>query len=53
MERRFFLSAMPAVVALEMAERERGVSPTPAQAAKPGCKPLPPPEQPLTPPPRA
>src|SRR4029453_10380023 len=43
MERRFFLTAMPAVVALELAERERGVSPTQAQAAKPGCKPLHPP----------
>jgi transcriptional regulator GlxA family with amidase domain len=43
MERRFFLSAMPAVVALELAERERGVSPTQAQGAKSGCKPLKPP----------
>lgn len=41
MERRLFLSAMPAVVALDLAERERGVAP--AQAAKTGCKPLRPP----------
>src|SRR5262245_55744750 len=41
MERRFFLGAMPAVVALELAERERGTAPV--QGTKSGSKPLRPP----------
>jgi len=43
MERRLFLGAMPAVVALELVERERGGAPAQAPAAKSSSKPLRPP----------